>query len=497
MRKISKLFGVGPEYAAQLEECGIRTILDLAQAEDLEELSACADIPHELLLDWKLRAQREVPAWAFRRKLVIGLSGVAVALGAIVIIWSSQRTPSPAQRAYEQALMLYRGGQYTEAERIADEMLTAGAGTAALHNLRGVLYRARGSNDSALEQYSRAVELDSGYAYAFNNIGNVHLDRGEVDASLTVYRKALELRPQNQSLVRDLYLNMSVAYTKKGNAGQAKAFVDSALTVDPDFSPALIQRGVLQHEDGVYDQAEISYERAIDSDPNNALAHYDLYLLYRDHPNLGAPSHAAERLRIAAPDAAYTRTVLAMESEALASVPDDRIEAASGDSVAAVPPPELPPPVDEAAAVADAGVAGAEAAEEDEQPEAQVEQPDDELEQPVEPEPEAPPAAPAGEEATPHDVNPTLKDRRRAGRIIERYYPQELKNRRVEGTVEVWVYIDVEGKVQESRVNTSSGDERLDNAALRAAREFEFNPAQNRGDPVPVWVSVPITFSVR
>ena len=125
------------------------------------------------------------------------------------------------------------------------------------------------------------------------------------------------------------------------------------------------------------------------------------------------------------------------------------------------------------------------------------EQPQVELEQPEEPEPEAPDAAPEGEAATPHDVNPTLKDRRRAGRIIERYYPQELKNQRVEGTVEVWVYVDAEGKVQDSRVNTSSGDERLDNAALRAARELEFNPAQNRGDPVRVWVSVPITFSVR
>ena len=72
-----------------------------------------------------------------------------------------------------------------------------------------------------------------------------------------------------------------------------------------------------------------------------------------------------------------------------------------------------------------------------------------------------------------------------------------MKNRRIGGTVEVWVYIDAEGKVQESRVNTSSGNERLDNAALTAARELEFNPAQNRGDPVPVWVSVPITFSVR
>ena len=489
MKKISKLFGVGPEYAAQLEECGIRTVLDLAQVDDLDQLSSRADIPQELLLDWKLQAEREVPAWEFRRKLVIGLTGVAAVLGAVVIIWSSQRAPTPAQRAYEQALTLYRGGDTAAAERVADETLAAGEETPDLHNLRGVLHRARGSDERALEEYNKAVQLDSAYAYALNNIGNVHLDRGEIDKGLMVYRKALKLEPGSQDLVRDLFLNMSVAYTKKGDDVQAQAFVDSALTVDPEFSPALIQQGVLYHRDGVYEQAEIAYERAIDSDPNSALAHYDLFLLYRNQPDLGAASDAAERLRIAAPDDAYTQTVLAMEREAPVSVPEG-IEAASGEGAPVVPLPVVPPPVDETAAVVGAGVAGAEAARGDEQPEA-------ELEQPEEPEPEAPAAAPEGEAATPHDVNPTHKDLRRAGRIIERYYPQDLKNRRIGGTVEVWVYIDAEGKVQESRVNTSSGNERLDNAALTAARELEFNPAQNRGDPVPVWVSVPITFSVR
>jgi TonB family protein len=34
----------------------------------------------------------------------------------------------------------------------------------------------------------------------------------------------------------------------------------------------------------------------------------------------------------------------------------------------------------------------------------------------------------------------------------------------------------------------------MDEAALDVARVMKFSPAKNRGRPVPVWVSIPITF---
>lgn len=43
----------------------------------------------------------------------------------------------------------------------------------------------------------------------------------------------------------------------------------------------------------------------------------------------------------------------------------------------------------------------------------------------------------------------------------------------------------------------SSGHPELDQAALEAARQFEFKPARNGAEAVEVWVVVPITFAVR
>jgi TonB family protein len=61
----------------------------------------------------------------------------------------------------------------------------------------------------------------------------------------------------------------------------------------------------------------------------------------------------------------------------------------------------------------------------------------------------------------------------------------------------VWLFIDDKGQVRNVQVNESSGHQALDDAALRVAGTIEFTPALNRDVTVPVWISLPITFSVR
>jgi len=98
---------------------------------------------------------------------------------------------------------------------------------------------------------------------------------------------------------------------------------------------------------------------------------------------------------------------------------------------------------------------------------------------------------------TPYTVRPEIKNRREAIRIVERYYPKLLKDAGIGGKVNVWVFIDTNGVVKNAQVQQGSGNSALDDAALKAAREFEFTPALNRDKRVPVWVAIPITFSVK
>lgn len=98
---------------------------------------------------------------------------------------------------------------------------------------------------------------------------------------------------------------------------------------------------------------------------------------------------------------------------------------------------------------------------------------------------------------TPFTVAPTLKNRDEVARALEREYPPMLRDAGIGGSVNVWLFIDEQGQVQDVRINKSSGFEALDDAALRVGSRMEFTPALNRDEKVVVWVSIPITFQVR
>lgn len=98
---------------------------------------------------------------------------------------------------------------------------------------------------------------------------------------------------------------------------------------------------------------------------------------------------------------------------------------------------------------------------------------------------------------TPYTVAPDLINRNDVGRALEREYPPLLRDAGIGGTARIWFFIDEDGRVQDTRVQDSSGHAQLDEAALRVADLMRFTPALNRDKKVPVWVAFPITFQVR
>lgn len=98
---------------------------------------------------------------------------------------------------------------------------------------------------------------------------------------------------------------------------------------------------------------------------------------------------------------------------------------------------------------------------------------------------------------TPFTVRPGIKNRGEVENALAREYPSLLRDAGIGGTVEVWFQIDEEGSVQQTLVKASSGHAALDRAALNVADVVEFTPALNRNKRVPVWISLPITFTTR
>lgn len=75
-------------------------------------------------------------------------------------------------------------------------------------------------------------------------------------------------------------------------------------------------------------------------------------------------------------------------------------------------------------------------------------------------------------------------------------YTDEARRNRIEGRVYVQFTVNTRG-VPVDFIVTQSLDDGLDRAAIRAVSEARFKPAKRDGCPVPVRMSLPITFRLR
>ena len=98
---------------------------------------------------------------------------------------------------------------------------------------------------------------------------------------------------------------------------------------------------------------------------------------------------------------------------------------------------------------------------------------------------------------TPFTVRPDLKNTNEVRRALEREYPPLLRDAGIGGQVNVWFFIDEDGRVIRTQVQKSSGHKALDDAALKVADLMEFTPALNRDKRVKVWVAFPITITTN
>ncbi len=97
----------------------------------------------------------------------------------------------------------------------------------------------------------------------------------------------------------------------------------------------------------------------------------------------------------------------------------------------------------------------------------------------------------------PLTVFPRLLNRDEVLRSLQRFYPPILMQAGIGGTALVWLRLDEEGRVIETRIKTGSGHEGLDKAALEVGTRARFSPAYQHELKVKVWVELPVVFNIR
>jgi TonB family protein len=104
--------------------------------------------------------------------------------------------------------------------------------------------------------------------------------------------------------------------------------------------------------------------------------------------------------------------------------------------------------------------------------------------------------AAAAAESPPTDI-PAILPRYAFKPQVEDYYPSTSRTMKEQGTTEIRLCYDVQGRPNEVTVGESSRFARLDEAALRWGKAMRITPGLYGGRPQPACVKIPVKFSLE
>jgi tetratricopeptide (TPR) repeat protein len=136
------------------------------------------------------------------------------------------------------------------------------------------------------------------------NLGNFYLERQDFSRALEAFQTASRLQPAS---ILPL-VNVSMAYARLGQSGEAEAALRRALQIDPDNAPANFNLGLLLAEQGKLPEAETALRTALKHDPQLPEGAYNLgVLLAKDRlPEALGYLRQAQKLRPQFPKYAFT-----------------------------------------------------------------------------------------------------------------------------------------------------------------------------------------------
>ncbi|UCF36444.1 MAG: tetratricopeptide repeat protein [Acidobacteriota bacterium] len=201
--------------------------------------------------------------------------------------------PQALQLLVQITIRLADIGQMTEARETVDYLLTQAPETSYLFVLRG---RIRGESDDvegALEDFSRALELNPNVPEVHYNIGVLHLQSNRLDEAVAEFERELEVNPSHEMAM----IRKAAVLVDGNRGGEALPLLQSALELDPELGPAYALRGRIQLRMGQANEAIVSLERASRLEPENAAVFLDLSTAYGEAGRQNDAEAALERHR--------------------------------------------------------------------------------------------------------------------------------------------------------------------------------------------------------
>lgn len=191
---------------------------------------------------------------------------------------TGQNAPVPASDGLPQALALLQNGQWSQAEKLLSNLVTAQPGNATHHYLSGYAALQRGRHAHAAVAMGKALDLGLTDPAGFYHYG--------------------------------------CALAALGRYPEAAAAFERSLATKPDFLPARTNLANCRFELRDFDQAERHYRESLAGDPNNLAACHNLGQVFYLTQRIGEAIEYFQRAADAAPNVAEFRASLATMQEA-------------------------------------------------------------------------------------------------------------------------------------------------------------------------------------
>lgn len=131
-------------------------------------------------------------------------------------------------------------------------------------------HRDSGRIAEAIAAYESALALRPDLPNSWYNLARLQRQAGRFEAALASYAQALD---RGVSEPEEVHLNRGVIYADDlARSESAEAELSKALSLNPDYVPALLNLGNLHEDRGAREEACGAYRRALEVDPDNAIA---------------------------------------------------------------------------------------------------------------------------------------------------------------------------------------------------------------------------------
>jgi tetratricopeptide (TPR) repeat protein len=148
----------------------------------------------------------------------------------------------------------------------------------AAYNCRGIAYYNQKKYTEAIVDYTKAIEIDADYKHAYFNRGLAYSGQKKYKEAIEDYTKAIDIDPN----WGDAYNSRGLVYKEQGRLKEAIEDYTKAIEIDPDYKFAYRNRGLAYKEQGKYKEAIEDYTKAIEIDPNYVDAYNSRGLAYSD-----------------------------------------------------------------------------------------------------------------------------------------------------------------------------------------------------------------------